>query len=307
MPRAMSNGFPARLADAAEAVDRLLGVLLAPGATAGEEIWPARLGDAIRYAALGGGKRLRPFVLIEAARLFGEGGGGILRAAAALECIHAYSLVHDDLPAMDDDDLRRGRPTVHRAFDEATAILAGDALLTLAFDILADPLTHPDAEVRIALVGCLAKAAGAGGMAGGQALDMAGEGASHSADEIERLQAMKTGALFRFAAEAGAILAHASDGDRRRLAAFGAALGAAFQLADDLLDQAGATAILGKAKAGDAVRGKPTLVALLGPDAARALLRERVNLAAAALAPFGDRASALIGAARFVEERADAA
>jgi farnesyl diphosphate synthase len=292
----MDEAFAARLKQDAASVEAALDALLAP-----RPGWPARLTEAMRYAVLGGGKRLRPFVLIEAARLFGTEGEGVVRAAAALECVHCYSLVHDDLPAMDDDDLRRGRPTVHRAFDEATAILVGDALLTLAFAILADPATDPDAEIRAALAAGLAGEAGAGGMAGGQALDLAGEGKALGEEEIAALQAMKTGALFRYAAEAGATLGRAADPEP--LALYGAALGSAFQLADDLLDHSGDIVSLGKNVGADAARAKPTLVALLGEDRARALLAERIAAAEAALAPYGDRAATLIAAARFIGAR----
>ncbi len=290
--------FAARLHETAAAIERVLDRLLAQ-----HPDWPARLAEAMRYAVLGGGKRLRPFVLIESARLFGKADDAVLRAAAALECVHCYSLVHDDLPAMDDDDLRRGKPTVHRAFDEATAILVGDALLTLAFGILADEATHPDAAVRAALAARLADAAGAGGMAAGQALDLAGEGKALAEDEIMTLQAMKTGRLFRYAGEAGAIVAGAGAADAGRLAAFGATLGAAFQLADDLLDHSGSEVSLGKVTRRDAVRRKPTLVALLGVARARTLLADRIEEAKAELAPYGDRASILVEAARFIGRR----
>jgi farnesyl diphosphate synthase len=290
--------FPARLEEDAAAVEATLDRILAPRSE-----WPARLTEAMRYAVLAGGKRLRPFVLIETARLFGAEGDGVVHAAAALECVHCYSLVHDDLPAMDDDDLRRGQPTVHRAFDEATAILVGDTLLTLAFEILADPVTAADPGLRMTLVAELAKAAGAGGMAGGQALDLAGEGADLVEPEIVRLQAMKTGALFRYAAEAGAIAAGADSEDRARLAAFGAKLGAAFQLADDLLDHSGDQISLGKITRRDAARNKQTLVALRGEVDARQLLADRIAAAAAELAPYGDGAAILVEAARFIGER----
>ncbi len=290
--------FSARLEENAAAVEAVLDDLLRPRPT-----WPGRLTEAMRYAVLGGGKRLRPFVLAEAAQMLGADGKGMLYAAAALECVHCYSLVHDDLPAMDDDDLRRGKPTVHRAFDEATAILVGDTLLTLAFEILANPVTSPDAEIRVALAEGLARAAGAGGMAGGQALDLAGEGKALDEDEIAALQSMKTGALFRYAAEAGAIIAGAERADRERLGAFGSALGAAFQLADDLLDHAGDTASLGKVTRRDAEREKPTLVALLGEREARSALQTRIAAAEASLSAYGDKAATLLAAARFVAQR----
>ena len=252
------------------------------------------------YAALGAGKRLRPFVMIESARLFEREGEGVVRAAAALECVHCYSLVHDDLPAMDDDDMRRGRPTVHKAFDEATAILAGDALQALAFAILADPATDADAGVRAALVAGLANAAGAAGMAGGQMLDLTAAGRDMDEAAVGEMQAMKTGALFRYAAEAGAILGRAGEGERAALARYGAALGAAFQLADDLIDATGDAATAGKATAKDVEKGKATLVALRGVDGARAVLAETVAAAMAELRPFGDRATVLAEVARFV-------
>ena len=296
IPRAME--FSTRLEQDAAAVEAVLKRLLATDAG-----WSDQLAKAMRYAVLGGGKRLRPFVAIESARLFEAKGDGVLRAAAALECVHCYSLVHDDLPAMDDDDLRRGRPSVHRAFGESTAILVGDALLTLAFEILADPATHADAEIRTALGAGLARAAGAGGMAGGQALDLAGEGVELGKAAIARLQAMKTSALFQFAAEAGALIAGAGKADRDRLSDFGAKLGAVFQLADDLLDHSGSQTALGKATRRDAARKKPTLVALLGESRARALLAGRIAAAEAELTPYGERGAVLAEAARFVGGR----
>ncbi|MDB5571763.1 MAG: geranylgeranyl pyrophosphate synthase [Hyphomicrobiales bacterium] len=298
--------FAQRLAEDAAAVERMLDALLGPAALEGEAARPERLLAAMRYAALDGGKRLRPFLLIETARLFGVEGEGVLRAACALEMVHCYSLVHDDLPAMDDDDLRRGRPTVHRAFDEATAVLAGDALLTYAFDVMADPATHADPQARCALTLALARAAGLGGMAGGQMLDLDAEssGAALTRAQIERLQAMKTGALLRFGAQAGAIYAGAGAGDLEALSAYGRALGAAFQIADDILDAEGDEARMGKRVAKDADRNKGTLVAHLGLEAARALRDELAREAVAALAPFGERAGVLAQAARFTALRA---
>lgn len=284
----------------ASLIEGRLDALLAPESTASGQ---ARLIEAMRYAALGGGKRLRPFLLIESAGLFGVTEEEALDAAAALECVHCYSLVHDDLPCMDDDKVRRGRPTAHVAFGEATAILAGDALLTLAFDILSEPRTHPEPSVRVALIGLLAKAAGVGGMAGGQALDLAAEGQGLGPMEVARMQAMKTGALFDFACDAGAVLGGADAVARGALAAYASAFGQAFQLADDLLDAEGDAAAMGKAAAKDAGRGKATLVALLGVDAARARLSALVEDAEAALAPFGDRAVTLKQAARFIASR----
>jgi farnesyl diphosphate synthase len=271
--------FSTRLADCAARIEALLDRLLGPSALEGEIARPERLLTAMRYATLGGGKRIRPFLLIESARMVGAEEAGILRAAAALELVHCYSLAHDDLPAMDDDDLRRGRPSLHRAFDEATAILAGDALLTLAFDAIADPETDHDPAVRAELVAMLARAAGPGGMAGGQMLDLA----TDARDEIAilHMQAMKTGALFRFACEAGAVLGRASPEERARLAAFGARLGTAFQLADDLADR-------------DAPPGART----------RALLQSETEAALALLTPFGPRAEILAETVRFVTDTA---
>ncbi|HSF96277.1 MAG TPA: farnesyl diphosphate synthase [Thermohalobaculum sp.] len=265
----------------------------------------AELAAAMRHAALGGGKRLRAFLTIAVARLFEAESEGALRAAAAVECLHAYSLVHDDLPCMDDDDLRRGKPTVHRAWNEATAVLAGDALQALAFEILADPLTHVDAAVRADLVLALAQASGHAGMVGGQALDLAAETSAGALGpaQVKRLQALKTGALIRFAAEAGAILGGASAAERARIRAYAEALGEAFQIADDLLDASGSEADLGKRVGKDAAAGKATFVDILGPEGARARAADLVAAAAAELAPFGARSANLVAAARFAVER----
>jgi len=229
---------------------------------------------------------------------------------AALECVHCYSLVHDDLPAMDDDDLRRGRPTAHKAFDEASAILAGDGLLTFAFDVLARPDTHPDAAVRAELILALARAAGLGGMVGGQMLDLAAEGRfadgkPQRLDEaaVKLLQAMKTGALLRFACIAGGILGKANRAERDALDRYGSAIGQAFQIADDLLDVEGDAATLGKATGKDAEAGKATLVAILGTERAKERLQALVEEAEASLAPFGAAAAVLKEAARFVADR----
>lgn len=292
--------FEDRLAAAVRLTDARLAVLVGPAL--GERV-PGRVRDSMAYALLGGGKRFRPFLTIEAARLFGGDETRAAAAGAAVECLHTYSLVHDDLPAMDDDDLRRGRPTVHKAFDEATAILAGDGLLTLAFEALADPAVHPDAEVRIALVQALARAAGADGMVGGQALDLAAENEDLDAPQVERLQAMKTGALIVASAEMGAIVARAPDEDRRRIARFAALVGSAFQLADDLLDVTASADAVGKRTGKDAERGKATLVALNGEAWARRRLAELVEQAAETLAPYGEKAGVLVAAARFTAER----
>jgi farnesyl diphosphate synthase len=266
--------------------------------------------QAMRYGALAGGKRLRPFLVVESATLFDVPRQRALAVGAALECVHCYSLVHDDLPAMDDDDLRRGRPTAHKAFDEATAILAGDGLLTFAFDVLSRPEAHPDPAVRIALVSALARASGLGGMVGGQMLDLEAEGryagdGPPPLDErgVRTLQAMKTGALLRFACVSGAILGEAGAGARDAVTRYGVALGQAFQIADDLLDVEGDPQTVGKATGKDAAAHKATLVAVLGIEAAKAKLRALVAEAEAALAPFGDAAAVLKAAARFVAER----
>lgn len=271
----------------------------------GEIARPARLMAAMRHGALNGGKRLRPFLLIESAALFGAEGDGVLRAACALEMTHCYSLVHDDLPAMDDDDLRRGQPTVHKAFDEATAILAGDSLLTYAFDVMADEATHPDGAVRARLVAALARAAGPGGMAGGQMLDLEAESAGAPLDEdaVRILQAMKTGALIRYAVEAGAIIGGAGENEQAALIAYGDMIGAAFQIADDILDAEGDAIRLGKAAGKDAGRNKATLVAALGLSRAKILRDDCIARACAALAVFGERANTLVEAAHFIAAR----
>ncbi len=266
---------------------------------------PDRLVAAMKHACLAGGKRLRPFLVVETAGLFGVSPGEAVAAAAALEMIHCYSLVHDDLPAMDNDDVRRGKPTVHRAWDEWTAILAGDALLTLAFETLASDETSADAAVRCALVSLMAAASGPSGMVGGQALDLAfdklGEPQSPDLAHVSHLQALKTGALLKAACEAGAILGRASAHERAALAAYGAALGAAFQIADDLLDVEGDAAVVGKAVGKD--ERKATMVSVMGIDAAKARLATLKQSAIDALAPFAARADVLREAARFVAER----
>jgi farnesyl diphosphate synthase len=300
--------FTDRLAITARDIETLLDRLLGSAALDSETARPPRLVAAMRHAALDGGKRLRPFLVVETAALFDVDRAGALMAGAALELIHCYSLVHDDLPAMDNDDLRRGRPTVHKAFDDATAILAGDALLTLAFDVMARPEVHPDSAVRIALVLELARASGLGGMAGGQMLDLAAEGRFEnkralSETEIITLQAMKTGALIRFACNAGAILGKADHATRASIARYGSAIGQAFQIADDLLDVEGDAKTLGKAAGKDAVAGKATLVATLGIERARGRLNELIEDANTALASFGAKSDTLRAAARFIAER----
>lgn len=301
----LSATFTERLETVARALEPLLQALLGDAPLAGEIARPPRLVAAMRHAVLAGGKRLRPFLTVETARLLGADGEAPLRVGAAIELLHCYSLVHDDLPAMDDDDLRRGRPTVHRAFDEATAILAGDALLTLAFDVLADPALTDDASVRAELVLGLARAAGLGGMVGGQMLDLEAESRTQplAEAEVRRLQAMKTGALIAFAVDAGGIMAGAGAEERRMLTTYGRALGAAFQIADDILDREASTDALGKRTAKDADRGKATLVDVLGLEAARAERDRLAEEAVAALAPFGAAADTLREAARFAAVR----
>jgi farnesyl diphosphate synthase len=301
--------FQDRLGQVAEETEALLDRLLASTPVDGERARPARLLDAMRYASLGGGKRFRPFLVVECAALLDVARENSLMAAAALECVHCYSLAHDDLPAMDDDDLRRGRPTTHKAFDEATAVLAGDGLLTFAFDILSRPQTHPDAEVRLKLVSALARAAGLGGMVGGQMLDLAAEGRFDRSPpalgepDVKTLQAMKTGALLRYACVAGAILGKAGASKSNALERYGSALGEAFQIADDLLDLEGDPATVGKATGKDAAAHKATLVGVLGTAPAKRRLEALVAEAQAALSPFGADAEVLKAAARFVATR----
>jgi len=262
-----------------------------------------RLVEAMRYSALDGGKRLRPFLALECAGLFGADTERALRVAAAIEMVHCYSLVHDDLPAMDDDDLRRGKPTAHIAFDEATAILAGDALLTLAFDVLSDAATDSDGDVRAALVLALARAAGRDGMVGGQMIDLEAETRTLDLDAIIELQAMKTGALIAVSCEAGAILGRASADDSAALAGYATDLGLAFQIADDLLDIEGDAEEVGKGVGKDAAAGKATFVSLLGADEARSRAQGLVSSAIAHLDCFDERADGLRAAARFVVQR----
>ncbi len=288
--------FQHALTRTAADTDALLERLLPP------EPFPARrVTAAMRYAALGQGKRLRPFLAVQSAALFDVPRERALRAGAALECVHCYSLVHDDLPAMDDDDLRRGKPTTHKAFDEATAILAGDALLTFAFEILSGPDTHPDAAVRIGLVFGLAKAAGLAGMVAGQMLDIEAESRFESdVSQIELIQSLKTGALFRFACEAGAILGGA---DPAPLLRYADKIGLAFQIADDILDIESTPEALGKATQKDKGKGKATFVDLFGLAGAKAKANVLVEEAIASLSIYGEKAAELNAAARFIVER----
>jgi farnesyl diphosphate synthase len=268
----------------------------------------SRLGAAMSHALLGGGKRFRPFLVIESAALFGVEAVAARDAAAAFECVHCYSLAHDDLPCMDNDDLRRGLPTAHKAFDEWTAILAGDALLTLAFEIIARRETHADPHVRATLAQVLAHAAGGRGMVLGQMLDLEaekrGEPRRFTAEHVRRLQALKTGALIAASCEAGAVLAKATADERAALRHYGELLGSAFQIADDLLDAEGDAAAMGKATGKDSAAGKATLVSLIGITEARAKLDETVRGSERALQRFGDRSATLIEAARFAASRA---
>jgi farnesyl diphosphate synthase len=295
--------FLERLGQHGAAVQVLLGELLSGDARDGETIRPERLLAAMRHGVLNGGKRMRPALVVESAALFGSNAAAALRVAAALECVHCYSLIHDDLPAMDDDDLRRGQPTVHRKFDEATAILAGDSLLTYAFDIVAAPETTLRDATKIALVLALSRASGVGGMAGGQALDLEAETRELGEDEITRLQAMKTGALIRFACEAGALVAGASGEDRRRMLRFGEIVGLAFQLQDDLLDLTADSATLGKATGKDAARGKKTLPSIHGVQWTQHRLAGLIEEATALLSPYGEKADMLIALASYVATR----
>jgi farnesyl diphosphate synthase len=290
--------LPAEMARAALMVEQALDVLLPP--VEGAE---GKLAEAMRYATLNGGKRMRGFLVIESASLFGVAPTCAARVAASVEMLHAYSLVHDDLPAMDDDDLRRGKPSTHRAFDEATAILAGDALQTRAFEILAEHDTHSDPQARCELVAALAAASGARGMAGGQMIDMLAEGQTLDAPAVTRLQALKTGRLIQYSVEAGAILGRASAQDRHLLAAYGRDIGAAFQIVDDLLDVEGSASDLGKTAGKDEAAGKATMVAVLGIELARAHADMLAAQAAAYLDGFGDRAANLRALAAFVVAR----
>jgi farnesyl diphosphate synthase len=290
--------FSEALTQAAQLTDVVLDQLLVlpPGLE-------ARVYEAMRYSALAPGKRLRPFLVLASARMFGVAQRCALQVAAAVEMVHAYSLVHDDLPAMDDSDLRRGRPTCHKEFDEATAVLAGDGLLTTAFELLAEPDTHGDPAVRIELVAALASAAGAAGMVGGQMIDLIAEHQDLDIGAITRLQRMKTGALIAFSCEAGAILAKASYELRTALRGYAHDLGLAYQIADDLLDVEGSAAETGKPVGADAAAGKATFVSILGARRARAQAELLVRQAVAHLDLFEERAELLREAARFVITR----
>jgi farnesyl diphosphate synthase len=299
MPLSSYRQFEPALAYAAESTERTMDRLI-PRGDAGE----ARVFEAMRYSSLGGGKRLRAFFVLASSTLFKVSPTSALRVASAIEFVHAYSLIHDDLPAMDDDDLRRGKPSCHKQFDEATAILAGDALQALAFEALAQEATHGDPAVRAVLVSELAKAAGAQGMVGGQMLDLLAETQPDlSIGAITRLQRLKTGALISFSCTAGAILGKAAEPLRVALAAYAHDLGLAFQIVDDLLDVEGDPAELGKAARKDADAGKATFVSILGVERARSQAALLAQQAAAHLEPFGGPADLLKQAAKFVVTR----
>jgi farnesyl diphosphate synthase len=298
-PLALGGRFADALGEAATLTDAVLDKLIAV-----PEGLEARVFEAMRYAALAPGKRLRPFLVLASSTLFSVGKSRALQVAAAIELVHAYSLVHDDLPAMDNSDLRRGRPTCHKAFDDATAVLAGDGLLTLAFEVLGHPDTHGDPAVRAELVVALAQAAGGHGMVGGQMIDLTAE---HRRDldigTITRLQRLKTGALIAFACESGAILGKATLEARHALRGYAHDLGLAFQIADDLLDVEGSAAATGKPVRQDAAAGKATFVSILGVERARAQAELLVSQASAHLDLFAERADLLRQAARFVVDR----
>lgn len=295
--------FDKHLRQSAAEMEALIAQLLDHATQPDEIARPQHLLAAMRHGTLNGGKRLRPFLVQESAKLFGANAQAAARVGAALECLHSYSLVHDDLPAMDDDDLRRGLPTVHKAFDEATAILAGDSLLTFAFDIIAAPETRVEDAAKVQLVLALSRAAGIGGMAGGQALDLAAETNAPDEDGVVLLQSMKTGALLRFACESGPIMSEAPAEDRQRLRRFGEIIGSAFQIADDVLDVTSDAETMGKATGKDAGRGKATLVARHGLSWAEQKLDHLVQEAIAVLKPYGEKAEMLIATARFVANR----
>jgi farnesyl diphosphate synthase len=294
----VETDLSAALSRVAGVVEAALEALLPPVEGAA-----GRLADAMRYATLGGGKRMRAFLVMQTSALFSVSETCAARVAASVEMLHGYSLVHDDLPAMDNDDLRRGKPSTHKAFDEATAILAGDALQTRAFEVLAEPDTHSDPQARCELVMGLGAASGARGMAGGQMIDMLAEGQTLDGPAVTRLQALKTGRLIQFSAEAGAILGRAPLAQRHLLAAYGRDLGAAFQIADDLLDAEGSTEETGKTAGKDAAAGKATMVAVLGLERARAQAELLARQAAGHLDGFGERGALLRSLAAYVVTR----
>ncbi len=290
--------FETKLSEIADKVTVVLDRLIAPAD--GPE---AQLMRAMRYASLATGKRLRPFYVLTFGSLFDAPEKSLMRTAAALECVNTYSLIHDDLPCMDDDDLRRGQPTVHKKFDEATAVLAGDALLTLAFEILASPETHPDAHVRCKLIEKLAKASGAQGMVGGQMIDMLSGDVRQDLNSITRMQRLKTGALISYAGEAACILGGASDAERHAIQGFTHDLGLAYQIADDLLDVEGDSEVVGKQTQKDEEAGKANFVSVLGVEDARQRVRFLATQSKEHLAMFRNRATLLLQSVDFVLER----
>lgn len=295
--------FATDIADCARDVEAALAQHLEIASLSGPGPAAERLVAAMRHGSLEGGKRLRPLLVRQTAAIFNLTAQTALTAGLAVEMVHCYSLIHDDLPAMDDDDLRRGRPTVHKAYDDATAILAGDALLTHAFGLLADPACHPDPAIRVALVTELVRGSGAGGMVGGQMRDIEGEEGGFSGDDISTMQAMKTGALIRASVRMGAILGGADARALSVLTAYAEAAGRAFQLADDILDVTATTQAMGKATGKDADAGKQTLVSQLGLEGARVRLAETVNQALFALRTFGPKADGLRATARYFASR----
>ncbi|MGV3491603.1 MAG: polyprenyl synthetase family protein [Devosia sp.] len=299
----MTYSFRDDLASTAAAIERALADLLTEPNLTGPGLPPERLIAAMRHGSLNGGKRLRPLLVRQAARVFGLPDAASVTAGLAVEMVHSYSLVHDDLPAMDDDDLRRGQPTVHKAYDDATAILAGDALLTHAFGLLASDAAHPDPAVRIRLVAELATGAGAGGMVGGQMRDIEGETSFLTERAIAQMQAMKTGALIRAAVRMGATLGGAPEEQLAHLTTYAEAAGRAFQLADDILDVTATPEKMGKATGKDAGANKQTIVARIGVEAAQRQLGEVIHDALSALLPFDDRAQGLRETAKFFAER----
>ena len=290
--------FPARLAAVAAEMETTLDAVL-PKPDGHQSV----IMEAMRYAALGGGKRLRPFLMIETARMLGHSENGVHIAAAALECLHVYSLVHDDLPCMDDDDLRRGKPTVHKAYDEALAVLAGDGLLTHSFELLAHEDVHPDPSVRLALISGLAKAGGSHGMIGGQVIDISVSESDRDEALITQLQDLKTGALIEYAVTAGATLAGASAEQHAALKNYASDMGLAFQIKDDILDVEGDADIVGKAVGKDENLGKATFVSILGLEGAREKAAKLGIRAKSHLEPFGNTAQTLCDTVDFVLNR----
>ena len=303
MARIMQEEFLKLLSLRAGQIEDFLSVYLNDEIRGDEIARPANLTKAVRHGVFNGGKRLRPFLVMEVASMLGSSDSQAIHAAAGLECLHSYSLVHDDLPAMDDDDFRRGKPTIHKAFDEATAILAGDALLTLAFELTASAASGVDANTRCLLVTSLARDAGMAGMVGGQKLDLEYENSDASEDVISRIHAMKTGALIRYACSAGAIIAGSSPSQIKMMQKYGEIVGLAFQLADDLLDVTADSATMGKATGKDSEAGKSTLVEVYGVDWARNRLDELIGQTENILAPYGEKADVLRAAAQFVAKR----